>query len=54
MYERLKGLFETADFVKFAKMTVPPEENAGVLPTAVKFVTETYQKQLEGEEALEK
>lgn len=54
MYERLKGLFETADFVKFAKMTVPPEENAGVLPTAVKFVTETYQKQLEGEEAPEK
>ena len=54
MYERLKGLFETADFVKFAKMTVPPEENAGVLPTAVKFVTETYQKQLEGEEAQEK
>lgn len=54
MFERLKGLFETADFVKFAKMTVPPEENAGVLPTAVKFVTETYQKQLEGEEAPEK
>lgn len=54
MYDRLKGLFETADFVKFAKMTVPPEENAGVLPTAVKFVTETYQKQLEGEEAPEK
>lgn len=54
MYEHLKGLFETADFVKFAKMTVPPEENAGVLPTAVKFVTETYQKQLEGEEAQEK
>lgn len=54
MYERLKGLFETADFVKFAKMTVPPEENAGVLPTAVKFVTETYQKQLEVEEAPEK
>ena len=54
MYDRLKGLFETADFVKFAKMTVPPEENAGVLPTAVKFVTETYQKQLEGEEAQEK
>lgn len=54
MFERLKALFETADFVKFAKMTVPPEENAGVLPTAVKFVTETYQKQLQGEEAREK
>ena len=54
MFERLKNLFETADFVKFAKLTLPPEENAGVLPTAVKFVTETYQKQLEGEEAPEK
>ena len=54
MFERLKNLFETADFVKFAKLTLPPEENAGVLPTAVSFVTETYQKQLQGEEAREK
>ena len=54
MWERLKDLFETADFVKFAKMTVPPEENAGVLPTAVKFVTDTYQRELEGEEAQQK
>ena len=54
MFERLKKLFETADFVKFAKLTLPPEENAGVLPTAVSFVTETYQKQLQGEEAQEK
>ncbi|MBO4525799.1 MAG: hypothetical protein J5692_04320 [Bacteroidales bacterium] len=54
MFERLKKLFETADFVKFAKLTLPPEDNAGVLPTAVSFVTETYQKQLQGEEALEK
>ncbi|MCR5560337.1 MAG: hypothetical protein K6F58_00765 [Bacteroidales bacterium] len=54
MFGRLKGLFETADFVKFAKMTVPPEDNAGVLPTAVKFVTDTYQRQLEGEEAPQK
>ena len=54
MFERLKNLFETADFVKFAKLTLPPEDNAGVLPTAVSFVTETYQKQLQGEEAREK
>ena len=54
MFSELKDLFETADFVKFAKMTVPEKENAGVLPTAVRFVTETYQRQLEGEEALEK
>ena len=54
MFSELKDLFETADFVKFAKMTVPEKENAGVLPTAVRFVTETYQRQLEGEEAPEK
>ena len=54
MFGRLKKLFETADFVKFAKLTLPPEDNAGVLPTAVSFVTETYQKQLQGEEAREK
>ena len=54
MFGRLKKLFETADFVKFAKLTLPPEDNAGVLPTAVGFVTETYQKQLQGEEAQEK
>ena len=53
-WDSLKDLFEKADFVKFAKMTVPPEENASVLPTAVRFVTDTYQRQLSGEEAPEK
>ncbi len=53
MYASLKELFERADFVKFAKMVVPDSDNAAVLPLAVKFVTETYQSQLQGEEARE-
>ena len=50
LYEEMKNLFERADFVKFAKFTVPPEDNATVLPQAVRFVTSTYQAQLEEEE----
>lgn len=38
----MKSLFETSDFVKFAKLTVDDSVNATVLPTAVKFVTDTY------------
>ena len=38
----LKSLFERADFVKFAKHTATDEENASVLPLAVRFVTDTY------------
>jgi len=49
-YTELKDLFELADFVKFAKHTVPAEDNAKVLPTAVKFVTSTYQVALEEEQ----
>lgn len=40
--DSLKDLFERADFVKFAKMTASAEENAAVIPEAVKFVTSTY------------
>ena len=46
----LKTMFETADFVKFAKYTAPDEENVKVVPLAVRFVTETYQAGLEKEE----
>lgn len=46
----MKDLFERADFVKFAKMTVPDEENAATLPSAVRFVTMTYQAEI-GKEA---
>ena len=45
----LQHLFETADFVKFAKMTLPREENATVVPFAVQFVTATYEQQLQQE-----
>ena len=46
-------LFERADFVKFAKFTASDEDNAAVLPMAVKFVTSTYQADVEREEKKE-
>ncbi len=49
LYDSMKELFERSDFVKFAKMTVPDEDNAKVLPAAVRFVTETYQAEVEEE-----
>lgn len=44
---QLKELFETADYVKFAKFVAPDEENARAVPMAVRFVTQTYQSELE-------
>lgn len=49
LYDEMKGLFETSDFVKFAKMTVSDEENAKVVPQAVNFVTATYQSEIDEE-----
>ena len=49
LFNEMKNLFETADFVKFAKHVAPDEENAKVVPLAVRFVTSTYQAQLEEE-----
>ena len=49
LYEEMKDLFERADFVKFAKFTASKEENATVLPQAVRFVTATYQAEVEEE-----
>lgn len=43
LYSEAKNLFETADFVKFAKYTVSDEQNAKAVPAAVRFVTSTYQ-----------
>ena len=37
--------------MKFAKLTVSDEENAKVLPQAIRFVTETYQEVLDKEAA---
>ncbi len=50
LYEQVKDLFEVADFVKFAKYNAADEQNAKVLPTAVRFVTSTYQAELEEEQ----
>lgn len=47
LFDSLKELFERADFVKFAKMTATTEENAAALPLAVRFVTSTYQAEIE-------
>lgn len=46
----MKQLFELADFVKFAKFVASDQENAAALPAAVRFVTQTYQSQIEEEE----
>ena len=51
--EELRALFECADFVKFAKHTASDEDNAKALPTAVRFVTSTYQTVLEEEQKTE-
>lgn len=45
----LQALFELSDYVKFAKYVASDEENAGVLPLGVRFVTTTYQEEVEGE-----
>lgn len=44
-----KELFDRADFVKFAKYVASDEDNAAALPVAVRFVTETYQTDVEEE-----
>lgn len=46
-----RELFERADFVKFAKYIASDDDNASVLPVAVKFVTGTYQADIQAEEA---
>ena len=50
LYAETKALFETSDFVKFAKFTATEQQNASAVPSAVKFVTSTYQTQLESEQ----
>lgn len=47
LYKELKDLFERADFVKFAKHVASEEENKKALPLCVRFVTTTYNAQLE-------
>ena len=47
LLREVQQLFETADFVKFAKFVASDEDNAKALPLAVKFVTQTYQTDIE-------
>ena len=47
LYNDTRSLFELADFVKFAKHTADEQENAHALPTAVRFVTSTYQAEMD-------
>lgn len=47
LFESLRELFERADFVKFAKHVADDKENAEALPLAVRFVTSTYQTDIE-------
>ena len=49
IYVEVKELFERADFVKFAKYVAGEEENASAVPAAVRFVTQTYQAELDSE-----
>ena len=51
LYEEAKELFERADYVKFAKYVASQQENASAVPSAVKFVTMTYQEELDAESA---
>lgn len=53
LLREMRELFERADFVKFAKFIATDEENASALPVAVRFVTETYQAELEDTAAQE-
>lgn len=50
LLSEVKELFERADFVKFAKYVASDEDNASALPVAVRFVTSTYQSEIESEE----
>lgn len=49
LLDELRNLFERADFVKFAKFVASDEENASTLPLAVRFVTATYQVDVEND-----
>lgn len=48
----VRDLFERADFVKFAKYVASDDDNASVLPLAVRFVTETYQTEVEADSVM--
>ncbi len=47
LYAELKSLFERSDYVKFAKYVATDQENASAVPLAVRFVTTTYQTEID-------
>lgn len=49
LLDKVKELFATADFVKFAKHSASETENEEAIPTAVRFVNETFMQQMENE-----
>lgn len=53
LLEKTKDLFTTADYVKFAKHNASNEENEEAIPTAIRFVNETYMQQIETEKTEE-
>ena len=50
LMDKMKDLFTTADFVKFAKHTASDQDNENAIPTAIRFVNETYMQQVAQEE----
>lgn len=52
LYEEMKSLFERADYVKFAKYVASEQENASAVPSAVKFVTMTYQQEVDRDNSM--
>lgn len=54
LYGKVQKLFETADYVKFAKHKASDLENEEAVPTAIKFVNETYMQQIEADSKEEK
>ena len=50
LMDKTKELFATADFVKFAKHTATDQENENAIPTAIRFVNQTYMQEIEKEE----
>lgn len=53
LVDEIENMFVTADFVKFAKHAASEQENASVLPLAVKFVTSTYEAEIAQESVVE-
>lgn len=49
LFAETRSLFERADYVKFAKYVASDDENAAAVPVAVRFVTQTYQSELDSD-----